>query len=52
VSDGRNDQLYGKAEMISSTVDFQVVWEHITAVETELGRTSIVAQLISDSAKY
>ena len=44
---------YRKIEMVSSTADFHVAWDqHITSVETELGRTSIVAQLISDSAKY
>ena len=44
---------FRKIEMVSSTADFHVAWDqHITSVETELGRTSIVAQLISDSAKY
>ena len=42
-----------KVEMVSSTADFHIAWEnHITSVETDLGRTSIVAQLISDSARY
>jgi hypothetical protein len=42
-----------KGELISTTADFHIAWEqHVAAVETDLGRTSIVAQLISDSASY
>ena len=44
---------FRKGELISTTADFHVAWEqHITSVETDLGRPSVVAQLISDSAKY
>jgi hypothetical protein len=44
---------FRKIEMVNYTADVHVAWEqHITSVETELGHTSIVAQLISDSAKY
>ena len=42
-----------KCELISTTADFHLAWEqHVTSVETDLGRVSIVAQLISDSASY